>query len=321
VRTASGRIRITSQLIDAESGKHIWAEKYDRDLRDVFAVQDEIAENVVAAVEPHLYAEEGYRAASKPPDSIDAWGLVVRALNLTSKVEREQNEEAQTLLRRAIEMDPHYARAHALLSWAVWWAAFCYWHPDRPQGYRQALTYAEDALSCDASDPWARMTAGLALSQAAQHDRALEELRIALHLNPSFALGRMVFGWALTRAGYFDEAVAETGRAVRMSPMDTFSGFYTSIHGLALLGARRFDEALPYLRASVAAFKNFSGHYNSLISCCGHLGLIDEVQSFIATRNLMGPALRLSVLRQHIPAKFANREILLEGMGKAGVPE
>ena len=321
VRTASGRIRITSQLIDAESGKHIWAEKYDRDLRDVFAVQDEIAENVVAAVEPHLYAEEGYRAASRQPDSIDAWGLVVRALNLTSKVEREQNEEAQTLLRRAIEMDPHYARAHALLSWAVWWAAFCYWHPDRPQGYRQALTYAEDALSCDASDPWARMTAGLALSQAAQHDRALEELRIALHLNPSFALGRMVFGWALTRAGYFDEAVAETGRAVRMSPMDTFSGFYTSIHGLALLGARRFDEALPYLRASVAAFKNFSGHYNSLISCCGHLGLIEEVQSFIATRNLMGPALRLSVLRQHIPAKFANREILLEGMRKAGVPE
>jgi adenylate cyclase len=87
------------------------------------------------------------------------------------------------------------------------------------------------------------------------------------------------------------------------------------------LGARRFDEALPFLRASVAAFSNFSGHYNSLISCCGHLGLIEEVQGFIATRNRMAPALRLSVLRHHIPAQFANRDILLEGMRKAGVPE
>jgi TolB-like protein len=320
-RTAGERIRITSQLIDAETGKHIWAEKYDRDLHDVFAVQDDITEQVVAAVEPHLYAEEGYRASTKQPDSIDAWGLVARALSLTSKVDRAQNEEAQRLLRRAIEMDPTYARAHALLSWAVWWAAYCFWNPDRPTGYRQALVHADRALSLDANDPWARTTAGLSSSQLVQHDRALDELRTALHLNPSFALGRMVFGWALTRAGHFDAAVAESGRAVRMSPVDSFSGFYTSIHGLTLLGARRFEEALPYLRASVAAFTNFSGHYNSLISCCGHLGLIEEVQEFIATRKRMGPPLQLSVLRQHIPAQFANRDILLEGMRKAGVPE
>ncbi len=88
VRTAGERIRITGQLIDAETGKHIWAEKYDGELKDVFAVKDDIAEQVVAAVEPHLYVEEGFRAASKQPDSVDAWGLVVRALNLTSKLDR-----------------------------------------------------------------------------------------------------------------------------------------------------------------------------------------------------------------------------------------
>ena len=131
VRTAGERIRITGQLIDAETGKHIWAEKYDGELKDVFAVQDDIAEQVVAAVEPHLYEEEGFRAASKQPESIDAWGLVVRALSLTIKLDREQNEKAQTLLRRAIEMDPAYARAHALLGWTVWWAAWCFWNPDR----------------------------------------------------------------------------------------------------------------------------------------------------------------------------------------------
>jgi TolB-like protein/Tfp pilus assembly protein PilF len=321
VRTAGGRIRITGQLIDAGTGKHIWAEKYDRELRDVFAVQDDIAERVVAAVEPHLYAEEGFRAASRQPDSIDAWGLVARALGLTSKVDRAQNEGAQTLLLRAIEMDRAYARAHALLSWAVWWAAYCYWRPDRREGYREAAAHAQEALSLDSADPWARMTAGLSLSQAAQHGRARDELRTALHLNPSFALGRMVFGWALARAGHFEEAVAETERAVRMSPLDSFSGFYTSIHGLALLSARRFDEALPYLRASVAAFGDFPGHYNTLISCCGHLGLAEEAREFIAVRERMGPPLRLAVLREHIDGRFANRDILLDGLRKAGVPE
>ena len=320
VRTADARIRITGQLIDAETGKHIWAEKYDRELQDIFAVQDDITERVVAAVEPHLYAEEGFRAAGRQPDSIDAWGLVVRALSLINKVDRRQNDEAQDFLRRAVAMEPRYARAHALLSWAIWWAALCYWFPDTREGYRQAAVHAQNALSFDPGDPWARMISGLCLSTAGQHGRALGELRTALDLNPSFALGHTAFGWALLRAGHFDEAIAETGRALRMSPMDSFSGFYTVIHGLALLGARRFDEALPYLRASVAAFAEYSGHYNTLISCCGHLGLLEEAREFIAVRNRIGPPLRLRVLRENL-SKFAHRDVFIEGLEKAGVPE
>ena len=123
VRASGKRIRVTGQLIDAETGKHIWAEKYDRQLEDVFAVQDEITQNVVATIEPHLYAEESLRFVNQPPESVATWGLVVRALTLINKVDRSANEEAQTLLSLAIKKEPSYARAYAILAWAKWWQA------------------------------------------------------------------------------------------------------------------------------------------------------------------------------------------------------
>src|SRR5262249_2206519 len=154
-------------------------------------------------------------------------------------------------------------------------ATLYYWIPDRADGYRETAKHAEDALRLDPSEPWARLTVGLNLSTAGHHERALAELQATLSLNPSFALGHMTYGWALLRAGRFAEATIQTAKALRMSPMDTFAGFYTAIHGLALLGAGRYAEALPYLRESVAGIEA-AGHYNALISCCGHLGLIGE---------------------------------------------
>ena len=320
VRMSERRLRITGQLIEAETGKHVWADRYDRVLEDLFAVQDDITERVVAAVEPYLYAEEGFRAARHQTDRIDAWGLVVRALNRINKVDRRGNEEARELLNSAIALEPGYARAHALLAWAKWWAAHCYWFEHRREAYGESVAHAQDALALDPVDPWARMALGMALSTLGQHDRALGELRVALNLNPSFALGHMAYGWALLRHGQFDEAIAETRQAMRLSPLDSFSGFYAATHGLALLGAERFDEALPFLRMAVASFAEYSGHYNALISCCGHLGLMAEAQEYIARRNAIGPALRLSVLRENLQP-FAHREVFIEGLRKAGVPE
>jgi adenylate cyclase len=320
VRAAGGRIRVTGQLVDAETGAHLWAARYDRDLTDIFAVQDDITRSVVSAIEPHLYDAEGFRAARKPPGSIDSWGLVVRAIGLVSRVGRRQNEEARALLERAIGLEPGYARAHAVLAWAQWWSALCYWWDDVPAGYATATRHAEDAVALDPYEPWARMTLGLSLSTGRQHARAIAELRAALDLNPNFALGQTAYGWALLRAGRSAEAIEETGKALKMSPLDSFAGFYTAIHGLALLGARRFDDALPFLRASVAAFAEYSGHYNTLISCCGHLGLAEEARGFIAARNRVGPPMRLHVLRRNL-AGYAHADIFIDGCVKAGVPE
>lgn len=320
VRLAGERIRITGQLVDAGTGKHIWAEKYDRALGDIFAVQDEITSNVVAAIEPHLYAEESVRAAAAPPGSIDAWGLVVRAMGLINRVGKRQNEEARALLAEAIALEPGYARAHAVLAWAVWWAALCYWWPDTAAGYRQAARHAEDAVALDPAEPWARMTLGLSLSNAREHRRALAELRAALEINPNFALGHTALGWALIRAGETEEALEETAKALRMSPMDSHAGIYTTIHGLALIAAGRAEEALPHLRASVAAFAEYAGHYNTLISACGHAGLIEEARRWIEARNRVGPPIRLSVLRANLGG-FAHVGAFIAGLEKAGVPE
>lgn len=319
VRAAGSRIRITAQLIDAESGKHLWAERYDRLVEDVFAVQDEMTENVVAAIEPHLYAEEGYRARTRPTERIDAWGLVVSALTLINKATREANGEAQDLLRRAIAIEPGYARAYAILSWAVWWETFCYWRPSE-EGFGEMAELARRAMSLDPHEPWARMIFGFSLSTAGHHDRALEQLRGALDMNPSWALGRTMYGVALLRAGHPAEAVTETGKAIRMSPLDSFAGIYTAFHGLTLLGNRRFAEALPYLRHSILAFPEFPGHCNALISCCGHLGLIEEAQAHIEHRNKIGPPITLSRLRHNL-RHHAHCALFIEGLAKAGVPE
>ncbi len=186
VRTAAQRIRITGQLSDAETGKHIWAEKYDRDLQDIFQIQDEITERVVAAVEPHLYAEEGYRAESLPPGSIDAWGLVVRGMGLINRIGRTQNEQAQELLRQAVVLDPNYAKAHALLGWAVRWSTHCSWHPNPQEGYRQAAAHAQDALRLDPAEAVGSHGAGPLLQQCWGSRACFRRTRCCYQLQSQF---------------------------------------------------------------------------------------------------------------------------------------
>jgi adenylate cyclase len=321
VRVSGSRIRITGQLIEAASGRHIWAERYDRQLDDVFAVQDEITTKVLAAIEPHLYAEEGARTANQPPDHVSTWGLVVRAIGLISKLGRQENEQARSLLERAITIEPTYAKAHAILSWAVWWAAYNYWLPDEEEGIAEAQRHAEQALALDASEPWARMMLGLCLSADGQHERALPELESALRVNPSFALAHTIYGWALTQAGRFDDAVVETQTALRLSPADTFLSFYEFVHGLALMVTRRFADALPYLRRAFVAFPSFPAHHCMLISCYGHLGIPDQTKALLAHRNsLAAPPFTVSLVRSDL-RKVANGPIVVEGLIKAGVPE
>jgi adenylate cyclase len=321
VRVSGSRIRITGQLIEAASGRHIWAERYDRQLDDVFAVQDAITASVVAAIEPHLYAEEGARIASQSPDRISTWGLVVRSIGLVSKLGRQENEQARSLLEQAITIEPTYAKARAILSWAVWWAYYNYWLPDWEGSAAEAQRHAEQALALDASEPWARMVLGLCVSADGQHERALPELEAALRVNPSFALAHTIYGWALARAGRFDDGVLETQTALRLSPADTFLSFYEWFHGFTLMVSGRFEDALPYLRRGIVAFPNVPSHYGALISCYGHLGFPEQTETLLAHRkSLAAPPLTVSLVRNML-RKYAYGPLVAEGLSKAGIPE
>src|SRR5712691_6392459 len=155
VRKSGNRIRVTAQLVEAETGNHLWAERYDRDLADIFAVQDEITERVVAAIEPELYAAENVRSQSKPPDSLDAWECVIRALSLIGQGTRNENTEAEASCRRAIAIAPGYGRAHSLLAWALLRRTM--WSGNLRAVVPEISTETQTALALDDRDPWAHM--------------------------------------------------------------------------------------------------------------------------------------------------------------------
>jgi hypothetical protein len=194
VRKSGEQVRITAQLNDVATGSHIWAEHYDRDLTDVFAVQDGITESIVAAIEPQLYAAESFRARRKLPDSMDAWDLVMRALSYYWRVTRQDNVVAQALLEKAIAIDPNYGQALGVLATSQTFSAHMGWAnmaTTIPIAERAALA----AILADSEDPWAHNALGCVYLFTRRFDDSLAEFELALRLNPSFSLAQGYYGF------------------------------------------------------------------------------------------------------------------------------
>jgi adenylate cyclase len=218
VRKAGNRVRITGQLIDATVGNHVWAERYDRELADIFAVQDEITERVVGTIEPELYAAEHLRSQRKPPESLDAWECVIRALSCIAQSSLAGYNEAEALCRRAITVSPNYGQAHSLLSWLL--LRRTDWSGDVTTFFAEAEGEARTALAIDERDPWAHLTHGLVLYRQSRHGEAERAYRRALELNPNFALAHAVLGLPLAYRGAHQDAIESAERAMRLSPND-----------------------------------------------------------------------------------------------------
>src|SRR6202022_3354392 len=247
VRKAGNRIRVTAQLVEALTGNHVWAERYDRDLADIFAVQDETTEGVVAAIEPELYAAEQVRSQSKPPDSLDAWECVIRALSRIGQGTPNENTEAEVFCRRAIAIAPGYGKAHSLLAWALLRRSD--WSGDMKTILPEASAEARIALGLDDRDPWAHLAHGVVLFRMRHQGEAERAYRRAVDLNPNFALAHARLAASLAMQGTHQEAVDSAEHALRQSPRDRSVGTYASIAMATVhFAAGRYPECVTWAR-------------------------------------------------------------------------
>jgi TolB-like protein len=281
VRKAGGRVRITGQLIDATSGAHLWADRFDGSLEDVFDLQDKVASSVAGVIEPTLQAAETARSAGRPTDDLTAYDLYLRAYALVLSSSR-QIPEALRLMEQAIARDPRYGTALA-------WAAFCCLRllldgrSEDPEALRlNGTDFARRALEVAGDDPGILANAALALAYFGEDIGAMTALvDRALALHPNFARGWHVSGVLRLQAGQPDIAIEHVEAALRLSPRARV-GQSMSVVGMAHFLARRFDESVPKLLLAIQENPSFANPYRVLAACYAHMRRLDDAQATIA---------------------------------------
>jgi adenylate cyclase len=219
VRKGGNRVRITAQLIDAATSNHIWAARYDGELIDVFALQDEITRKVVSAIEPRLLEAEGVRALTRAPADLDAWELVARANSIFWRMTPANSEAAIALYREAVRRHPAYAPAHSMLAVALLMSGFVGWTA-MTGNVKEAADLAARAAQLDGSHPWAHLALGQLATMRKQTDAAENAFQHALELNPNFAAAHGFLGYALALAGQSERALEHLNQALSLSPHD-----------------------------------------------------------------------------------------------------
>jgi TolB-like protein len=319
VRRGGDRVRITAQLNDVTTGSHLWAEKYDRELADVFTVQDEITEAIVAAIEPQLYAAENFRAQRKPPDSMDAWDPVIRALSHYWRVTRQDNVVAQALLEKAIAIDPSYGRALGVLATSYTFSAHMGWSDIAdvaPIAERAALA----AIQADSEDPWAHLALGSVFLFLRRLDDSLAEFESALGLNPNFSLAQGYYGLTLSYCRRWQEGCVAAQRALQLSLRDPFSAIFCGISAYSHFVGRKYDDALRLAREGIRQRGDFAGGHRVLTAAAGMAGQHNVARAALLELERAQPNISLSWIATHMPIQDqAECEHYLEGFRRAGL--
>jgi TolB-like protein/cytochrome c-type biogenesis protein CcmH/NrfG len=319
VRKSGDRVRITVQLNDAATGSHIWGERYDRDLADVFVVQDEITEAIVAAIEPQIYAAENFHARRKTPDSMDAWDLVMRALSHYWRVTRQDNVVAQALLEKAIAIDPNYGQALGVLAASYTFSAHMGWE-DMASAVPIAKRAALAAIQGDSEDPWAHHALGCVYLFTRRFEDSLAEFELALHLNPNFSLAQGYYGLALSYCGRWKEADEAARRALRLSPRDPFAAVYAGIAAYAQFIGRNYNKAMQLAREAIRQRGDFVGAHRVLTAAAGMAGQTEVATAALQELRRAQPNISLAWIADQMPIKLdADREHYLEAFRRAGL--
>jgi TolB-like protein len=317
VRRAGKRIRISAQLIDAITGGHHWAERYDRELGDIFAVQDQITRNVVAAIEPRLLAAEGIRALSRSSDDLGAWERVARAQTHVWRLTRADYEAAIEGLTQAVEAYPDYAPARSRLLFA----AHMGW-VDREVGLRKGREHAIRALALDDCDSWGQTALGYLAMMERRTVESLAAFRRAVELNPNSATAHGDLSRGLAFAGHDREAIEHAEDAIRLSPMDPDMALFLGGIAVAHYGAGRYADALRVSEELLQLRPGFQGAQRLHCASLAQTGRIDEARAYLDIIRREQPQLTIGWIKASVPYQTPQlMERFLEGMRKAGLGE
>ena len=322
VRKAANRVRITAQLIDATTGNHLWAEHYDRDLSDIFAVQDEVTQNVVGAITPEFLATETKRSQRRQGGEMAAWELVMRGRWHLNQFSRQDTDEARRVCMQAISTDPQNSLAYAVLSWTEFWRSLYGWSETPSEAMDAARDAARRAVNLDDRNSFSYAALSFMDLFSMRHDRAIENGQRAIELNPNEAYGFASLGVTYAYMHESENAMERLSRALQLSPRDIQVTIWLVHLGLAHYLEGRYREAADFANKGIDINPAHPSPYRLLAASCGALGL--DVEARLAAEQLvkLSPTITISITAKHLPFKFAeDREHYLDGLRKARLPE
>ena len=320
VRKAGDRVRVTAQLVETATGHHLWAERYDRKIEDIFAVHDELSQEIAAALEVTLTDDERSLLARQGTENMDAYDCLLRAKDLWMRFTRESNAEARALYEKAIALDPKYAEAHAELARVRIQARNHGWSDSLDQSLAESLAYAEKAVALDDSLPEAHVNLGFICMWSKDHARAVAEVEKGLALDPNHADGHMYHAVMLSFMGQPAASVRWVAKANRLNPAAPF--WYLWALGTACFSMERYAEAVGAFKKAVGHNPHFIFARLGLAASYGRLGKMDEAQAAFNQCLSIFPDLTVGLIRDVVPYdEAAVLDRFVEGLGKAGLPD
>ena len=320
IRRAGNRVRITAQLIDATSGGHLWADRYDRDLTDIFEVQDDVTQRIVAALKVTLSPAEKAQRSDIGTSSIDAYDYSLRGREflLGNPKNRGTFEQAKASFLKAIELDPNFAQAYAGLGFAYMFDYQNRWSDDPDGSLPLAKRYAEEAIEKNPKLPLARAVAAVTATFNGDLDRAQSQIGLALSLNPNLAMAYNIAGSIRMYAGQPLEAIPVIERAMRLDPAANTQ--YLHFLGMANLLAGKYETAVALFKQRIALVPGTDFSRSALASALGHLGEIDEAHRVWRELKDINPKYSFSEHLSRLPFKREeDARRLADGLQKAGL--
>ena len=322
VRKSGNRVRITAQLIDHD-GLHVWAEKYDRVIEDIFELQDEMTQTIAGALEPELNAVERERAANKPPENLDAWECYQRGLWNMWHLEHENVINARYLFQQAIDLDPGFATAYAYQSYCNYILVVLGFSEERDRLLEEGRLLAKKAMEIDSRDPVAYFAIGRIHMMQGDHDDSIAELNYSLELNPNFAHSYFGLGFVLSLTGELEEAKKMLQTAIRLSPRDPLMMAFTNIFAMICILEKDFEEGVEWAKRSLRMPTRL-GYWNhaTLASAYANLGQMEEATEALKGAVKEKPDLSISFLEKVLPTRQKDGlGVYFSGLRLAGLPE